>query len=100
MTDDEDTTPPEHLAGLSGMDLVRRALEEARAAARGQGKQVGQGRRSPAARRAAAAEPHRSRAQRRQRRTRLRRPGARQERAPPLASSSRRFTAQHQSPPL
>lgn len=40
--------PPE---GLSGMDLVRRALEEARAAARGQGRDVGQGRRSPAARR-------------------------------------------------
>ena len=39
-------TPPEHLAGLAGMDLVRRALEEARAAARGQGKEVGQGRRS------------------------------------------------------
>jgi predicted nucleic acid-binding Zn ribbon protein len=41
--------PPEHLAGLAGMDLVRRALEEARAAARGQGKEVGQGRRKPAA---------------------------------------------------
>jgi len=39
--------PPEHLAGLAGMDLVRRALEEARAAARGQGKEVGQGRRIP-----------------------------------------------------
>lgn len=37
--------PPEHLAGLSGMDLVRRALEEARAAARGQGKEIGQGKR-------------------------------------------------------
>lgn len=32
------------------MDLVRRALEEARAAAREQGKQVGHGRRSPAPR--------------------------------------------------
>jgi len=43
--------PPEQLAGLAGMDLVRRALEEARAAARGQGKEVGQGRRTtPAAR--------------------------------------------------
>ena len=41
----EDLTPPEHLAGLAGMDLVRRALEEARAAARGQGKEVGRGRR-------------------------------------------------------
>jgi predicted nucleic acid-binding Zn ribbon protein len=49
---DDDIAPPDHLAGLSGMDLVRRALEEARAAARGQGKQVGQGRRSPSARRA------------------------------------------------
>lgn len=49
----EAATPPEHLAGLAGMDLVRRALEEARAAARGQGKQIGQGRRSPQARRAA-----------------------------------------------
>lgn len=52
MTDDDDVpAPPEHLAAMPGMDLVRRALEEARAAARGQGKQVGQGRRSPAARR-------------------------------------------------
>lgn len=42
--------PPEHLAGMPGMDLVRRALEEARAAARDQGKEVGRGRRSPAAR--------------------------------------------------
>lgn len=44
--------PPEHLAGLAGMDLVRRALEEARSAARGQGKEVGQGRRTPPAARA------------------------------------------------
>lgn len=35
------------------MDLVRRALEEARAAARGQGKDVGQGRRTASARRSA-----------------------------------------------
>lgn len=41
-------TPPEHLAGLPGMDLVRRALEDARAAARVQGKEVGQGRRMSA----------------------------------------------------
>ena len=53
MTDAEEPAPPEHLAGLPGMDLVRRALEEARSAARGQGKQVGQGRRSPKERRAA-----------------------------------------------
>jgi predicted nucleic acid-binding Zn ribbon protein len=45
--------PPAHLAGLKGMDLVRRALEEARGAARDQGKDVGRGRRSPAPRRAA-----------------------------------------------
>lgn len=51
MTDPDQPTPPEPLAGLSGMDLVRRALEEARAVARGQGKEVGQGRKSPAARR-------------------------------------------------
>ncbi|HPX37024.1 MAG TPA: DUF721 family protein [Mycobacterium sp.] len=39
--------PPEHLKDVPGMDLVRRALEEARSAARGQGKDVGHGRRSP-----------------------------------------------------
>lgn len=38
--------PPPELAGLSGMDLVRRTLEEARGAARSQGKDVGRGRRS------------------------------------------------------
>jgi len=43
--------PPEHLANLAGMDLVRRALEEARGAARSQGKEVGRGGRSPGARR-------------------------------------------------
>ncbi|MBV8930317.1 MAG: DUF721 family protein [Mycobacteriaceae bacterium] len=43
----ESTAPPEHLAGLAGMDLVRRTLEEARGAARSQGREVGQGRRSP-----------------------------------------------------
>ncbi|MGV0849205.1 DUF721 family protein [Mycolicibacterium phlei] len=36
--------PPEHLANLAGMDLVRRTLEEARSAARSQGKDVGRGR--------------------------------------------------------
>ena len=46
-------SPPEHLAALPGMDLVRRALEEARAAARGLGKEVGRGRSSPNPRRAA-----------------------------------------------
>ncbi|WP_422743559.1 DUF721 family protein [Mycobacterium sp. WMMD1722] len=49
MTDDEDTPggPPDRLAGLSGMDLVRRTLEEARGAARSQGKDVGRGRMAP-----------------------------------------------------
>jgi predicted nucleic acid-binding Zn ribbon protein len=41
---DDDVRPPEHLAHLSGMDLVRRTLEEARGAARSQGKDVGRGR--------------------------------------------------------
>ncbi|MDG4667333.1 DUF721 family protein [Mycobacterium sp. 236(2023)] len=57
MTDDDDTafTPPAHLEGLKGMDLVRRTLEEARGAARQQGKNVGRGRHAPAARRVAGA---------------------------------------------
>jgi predicted nucleic acid-binding Zn ribbon protein len=38
--------PPAHLAHLKGMDLVRRTLEEARGAARSQGKDVGRGRTS------------------------------------------------------
>ena len=41
------------------MDLVRRALEEARAAARGQGKEVGQGRRLPKTPRAASGRSRR-----------------------------------------
>ena len=36
--------PPDELAHLAGMDLVRRTLEEARDAARTQGKEVGRGR--------------------------------------------------------
>ena len=56
MTDQESpdaqTGPPDHLAGLAGMDLVRRTLEEARGAARSQGKDVGRGRK-PAPRRIA-----------------------------------------------
>ena len=53
--DDPDVSaaPPPHLESVRGMDLVRRALEEARAAARDQGKEVGRGRRSPAAPRSA-----------------------------------------------
>ncbi|MGV0791319.1 DUF721 family protein [Mycolicibacterium sp. XJ1819] len=45
MTDNVE--PPAHLAHLKGMDLVRRTLEEARGAARQQGKDVGRGRGSP-----------------------------------------------------
>jgi len=47
--------PPERLGGLPGMDMVRRALEEARGAARTQGKDVGRGRRLPPTRRVAGA---------------------------------------------
>jgi predicted nucleic acid-binding Zn ribbon protein len=47
MTDDTGAGPPAHLAGMAGMDIVRRALEEARGAARSQGKDVGRGRNSP-----------------------------------------------------
>ena len=54
MTDDDDAVaPPDHLAGLKGMDLVRRTLEEARGAARSQGKDVGRGRNTGAPRRVA-----------------------------------------------
>ena len=54
MSDSElpEVQPPAHLAGLTGMDLVRRTLAEAREAARSQGKDVGQGRRAPLRRRA------------------------------------------------
>lgn len=47
------TEPPAHLADLAGMDLVRRTLEEARGAARKQGKNVGRGRHTPPPRRVA-----------------------------------------------
>ncbi|HTZ13222.1 MAG TPA: DUF721 family protein [Mycobacterium sp.] len=54
MSDDTPNTgPPERLSGLPGMDLVRRTLEEARGAARTQGKDVGRGRRLPPTRRVA-----------------------------------------------
>ncbi len=46
--DDDGIAPPAHLAHLKGIDLVRRTLEEARGAARSQGKDVGRGGRSPA----------------------------------------------------
>jgi len=51
--DDIEAAPPAHLGGLAGMDLVRRTLEEARGAARIQGKDVGRGRSSPGRRRVA-----------------------------------------------
>lgn len=51
--DDGAAFPPAHLAGLKGMDLVRRTLEEARGAARQQGKNVGMGLRASTARRVA-----------------------------------------------
>ncbi len=47
----ERSGPPAHLAHLKGMDLVRRTLEEARGAAREQGKDVGRGGHSPVRRR-------------------------------------------------
>lgn len=48
-SDELDATagPPKHVNAMAGMDLVRRALEEARGAARMQGKDVGRGRRLP-----------------------------------------------------
>lgn len=52
--DGEPVEPPAALAHLKGMDLVRRTLEEARGAARSQGKDVGRGR-------AAASKPAHSR---------------------------------------
>lgn len=55
------TEPPEHLNQVPGMDLVRRALEEARAAARDQGKEVGRGRKSPASGRPTAPRGNRRR---------------------------------------
>jgi predicted nucleic acid-binding Zn ribbon protein len=53
--DDEKPEVPDQLSGLTGRDLVRRVLEEARGAARTQGKDVGRGRRLPATRRVAGA---------------------------------------------
>jgi predicted nucleic acid-binding Zn ribbon protein len=52
---DEDPRPTEPSNALSGIDLVRRTLEEARAAARAQGKDAGRGRAAvPAPRRVAS----------------------------------------------
>jgi predicted nucleic acid-binding Zn ribbon protein len=58
-TPETEAAPPEHLNGVTGMDLVRRVLEEARGAARTQGKDVGRGRRLPPARRVAGAASRR-----------------------------------------
>ena len=44
---------PQDVSRVAGMDLVRRVLEEARGAARTQGKDVGRGRRLPPSRRVA-----------------------------------------------
>jgi predicted nucleic acid-binding Zn ribbon protein len=52
--DDTEIGPPAYLGGLAGMDLVRRTLEEARGAARVQGKDVGRGRSAPTRRVAGA----------------------------------------------
>lgn len=61
MTEPDDSVEiPEHLGGLRGMDLVRRVLEEARGAARSQGKDVGRGKSSAAPRRAAHGRGRRS----------------------------------------
>lgn len=51
---DRDSTEP--LSALTGVDLVRRTLEEARAAARAQGKDAGRGRALPAASRRVAGQ--------------------------------------------
>src|SRR5271168_1310155 len=47
--DQPDAASPQQLGGLTGIDLVRRTLEEARAAARAQGKDAGKGRSAPPA---------------------------------------------------
>ncbi|MCV7445769.1 hypothetical protein AWB91_12310 [Mycobacterium paraense] len=48
MTGTGDGEGVDRLGGLTGIDLVRRTLEEARAAARAQGKDAGRGRSAPA----------------------------------------------------
>ncbi|OBF52713.1 hypothetical protein A5787_07255 [Mycobacterium sp. 852002-50816_SCH5313054-b] len=48
MTGAGDGKDVDRLGGLTGIDLVRRTLEEARAAARAQGKDAGRGRSAPA----------------------------------------------------
>jgi predicted nucleic acid-binding Zn ribbon protein len=47
MSDDTNSPAPDEQPELKGVDLARRALEDARAAAKASGKSVGQGRSSP-----------------------------------------------------
>jgi predicted nucleic acid-binding Zn ribbon protein len=54
--DAKDTDNIERPGGLTGIDLVRRTLEEARAAARAQGKDAGRGRAVPSAPRRVAGQ--------------------------------------------
>ncbi|ORV02375.1 DUF721 family protein [Mycobacterium bohemicum] len=54
--DDEDLEALRPPSGPSGIDLVRRTLEEARAAARAQGKDAGRGRAAPSAPRRVAGQ--------------------------------------------
>ena len=56
MTDIENGKDPQPSSGLTGIDLVRRTLEEARAAARAQGKDAGRGRGVPLAPRRVAGQ--------------------------------------------
>lgn len=56
---DNTAGPPGNLSGLAGMDMVRRVLEEARGAARTQGKDIGRGRRLPPTRRVAGSASRR-----------------------------------------
>ncbi|MBY4134216.1 hypothetical protein HQO80_13180, partial [Rhodococcus fascians] len=46
MSDDTNSSAPDEQPELKGVDLARRALEDARAAAKASGKSVGQGRSS------------------------------------------------------
>jgi len=80
--------PPERLSGVPGMDLVRRALEEARGVARTQGKDVGRGRRLPPTRRVAGAGSRRSR-------SRWSGPGPDQRDPQPLGSVTRDVAKKH-----
>jgi predicted nucleic acid-binding Zn ribbon protein len=80
-----DAKPPEHLSEMKGIDLVRRVLEEARGAARTQGKDVGRGRRLPPTRRVAGAGSRR----------RWSGPGPDARDPQPLASATRDIAKKH-----